>query len=382
MRPVRLHLDTSDYSAMYLAAPGTPPASVRDELREMAQGGRLEIGLSYHVVFELLKKAEPEFRDDRLARARLLTELCGRNAFPYPTDLGHGYDFSTEGLWVPRIDLEETEVERLVEEVVRAMAHHLHANRNERRVFSKRKNFTQWVRCDPERARRLAHELWPLRFGQTFAESGDLNRYILGEMTRSDANKKLWFYITDPVTVYKIWFEQYGRDDPIVDRRDQIASTFVVMLEELNAIQSEGADIHAKVAEAFAATGDDGLSPEGRDRLTRLKADLKTFRAQMSSPQDLYERVPRWRELFGDQSALVASQILYAFHREGRAIKPSDGIDFVHAIYLPHTDLWRGDKAFSDLLIKHGVNFNERVVPTLAELPGRIEAEIAKMREG
>jgi hypothetical protein len=35
MNPIRLHLDTSDYAAMYNALPGTIPARVRDELIEM-----------------------------------------------------------------------------------------------------------------------------------------------------------------------------------------------------------------------------------------------------------------------------------------------------------------------------------------------------------
>jgi hypothetical protein len=48
-------------------------------------------------------------------------------------------------------------------------------------------------------------------------------------------------------------------------------------------------------------------------------------------------------------------------------------------MYLPYTDLWRGDRAFSDLLIKHRVSFSERVVPTLVDLPDRIEAELAKL---
>ncbi len=51
----------------------------------------------------------------------------------------------------------------------------------------------------------------------------------------------------------------------------------------------------------------------------------------------------------------------------------------LHSLYLPYTDLWRGDKAFSDLLVKHKVDFSERVVPTLNQLPGRIEAEISKL---
>jgi hypothetical protein len=265
---------------------------------------------------------------------------------------------------------------------MQAMARHPELNRHERRALSKRKYFTRWVSSNPAKVMLLVQELWPLKFGRAFVEGGDLNRYLLGEMSRSDANRKLWFYITDPVTVYEVWFEQYGRDDPIAERRDRIASTFVLMLEQLQAVLNEGVNIQAKVNEAFAATGDDALSPAGRETLMKLRADLKDFRAEMSSAQELCERVPVWKELFGDQAALVAAQILYAFHREKRAIKRSDGIDFVHAMYLPYTDLWRGDKAFSDLLIKHGVNFSERVVPTLVDLPDRIEAEIAKLRAG
>jgi hypothetical protein len=67
MRAIRLHLDTSDYAAMYCAPPATPAAQVRDELIKMTASGRIEIGLSYHVVFELLQKAEPKFLDYRLA---------------------------------------------------------------------------------------------------------------------------------------------------------------------------------------------------------------------------------------------------------------------------------------------------------------------------
>src|SRR5450631_3434652 len=120
------------------------------------------------------------------------------------------------------------------------------------------------------------------------------------------------------------------------------------------------------------------LSPDGRSQLVQLRKNLKTFRKEISSPQQLCEDVPIWKKLFGNESALLSAEILYAFERDKRPIKPSDGIDFVHAIYLPHTDLWRGDRAFADLLIKHKVRFSERVVPTLLEVPARIEVELAK----
>ncbi|MGD0764263.1 MAG: hypothetical protein ABR929_13935 [Roseiarcus sp.] len=380
MRPIRLHLDTSDYAAMYRAEPGTMPARVRDELMEMVGGGRIEIGLSYHVFFELMRKAEPKHREDRLKRAGLLKELCGRNAFPYPTDLPHGPAFSTEGLWLPRIDIEEIEIERVVESMMRAIALHPEVTRHELRVLSKRKYFARWASDNPARFAQFAQQVWPLKFGTAFVESGDLRRYVSEEVTRNDANLKLRFDITDPVIAYEVWFERYGRDDPIAERRNNIASHLVLVLQEVQSMLGGAADLHARVKEAIALRGDDALSADGRERLLKLRADLKAFRAEITSPQELCERVPRWKELLGGQASLVAAQILFAFHREKRAIKQSDGIDFVHAMYLPYCDLWRGDKAFSDLLIKHRVNFCERAVPTLASVPERIEIEIGKLR--
>ncbi len=275
MRPIRLHLDTSDYAVMYRAAPGTMPARVRDELKEMARSGRIEIGLSYHVFFELMRKAEPEHREDRLERARLLTELCGRNAFPYPTDLGQGPAFSTEGLWLPRIDLEEIEIERVVENMMQAMARRSEVTRHELRVLLKRKYFTRWASDNPARFMRLAQEVWPLKFAAAFVESGELTRYVSGEITRSDANRKLQFDITDPLTAYQIWFERYGRDDPIADRRNNIANKFVVMLQELQGMLGGAVDLQARIKEAVAWRDDDALSADDRARLMRLKADLK-----------------------------------------------------------------------------------------------------------
>jgi hypothetical protein len=82
MRPIRLHLDTSDYAIMYRAAPGTPEARVRDELIGLKESGRIEIGMSYHVVFELLQKAEPRFRDDLVLGQSCSHSFVGRTHSP------------------------------------------------------------------------------------------------------------------------------------------------------------------------------------------------------------------------------------------------------------------------------------------------------------
>src|SRR5260370_31814596 len=95
----------------------------------MAALGKIQIGLSYHVVFELLQKAAPQYREDQLSRARLLVELCGKDAFPYPTDLGQGYRFSTDGLWIPCSELREFEVDNIVAHYADAVARELGLNR-------------------------------------------------------------------------------------------------------------------------------------------------------------------------------------------------------------------------------------------------------------
>jgi hypothetical protein len=379
MRPIRLHLDTSDYAAMYRAPPGTAAALVRDQLREMTESGRIEIGLSYHVVFELLQKADPKFRPDRLARAGLLKELCGQNAFPYPTDLGQGYSFSTEGLWVPRADLDEIEIERLVQNVMNTMANRPELNRHERRVISKRSHFVAWVRNNPSRSMQMLADQWPLLFGKEFEESGDFRRYILGEITRIEANKKVRFYITDPVAVYESWFENYGRDNPVPERRDQIANKFAAMIAELKEKLDETVALKMEIRKAIATTGENAPNAAQREAFMAFGRELETFRSEISSPEEISQH-PAWVRLFGREAAQISAQIFYGFYKEKKDIEPSDAIDFIHAMYLPHADLWRGDKAFSSLLIKNKVSFYERVVPTLSELPGRIKTELAKRR--
>jgi hypothetical protein len=139
---------------------------------------------------------------------------------------------------------------------------------------------------------------------------------------------------------------------------------------------AQEADVRAKIRAALTAKGDNALSAPAREKITALEREVKTFGSEIRSPQELTKNVPRWKELFGEKSGLIAAHILYAFHKEGRNIKNSDGIDLVHAMYLPHADLWRGDKAFSTLLINNRVDCCTRIVPSLVELPEKIETAL------
>jgi hypothetical protein len=363
---------------MNTAASGTEAARIREHLKGLAAVGQVEIGLSYHIVFELLQKADPEYREDRLARARLLKELCGQNAFAYGRDLGKGYVFSKQGIWVPRWALDEFEIERLVRDLLQNLSRDQRLTREQRRRLSKRKHFEAYVRSDLTVLKLMPGKMWPLPFGRELAESGDLRRYILGEISREDANRKLWVHLTDPVMFYQTWFERQGRGNPLEATGDRLARLLMELLEKHRAMLGEQSGLRAEVKKALAAKGEDALGAEDRTMLLQLQRDLKTFRDEIMSPDDLNNRVPAWRELFGEKSARVATQILFALPHYKPRLERSDAIDFAHAMYLPHTDLWRGDRGFSNLLIRNKVDCWERVVPALADLPARIEAERMK----
>jgi hypothetical protein len=117
-------------------------------------------------------------------------------------------------------------------------------------------------------------------------------------------------------------------------------------------------------------------NPEARAKFLQLQHDVRMERSMILSPRLLTEHTPGgWTKLVGENSALIAAQIMYAFYKEKRQMKRSDAIDIIHAMYLPYTDLWQGDKAFSDLLIKHKVDCSGRVVPSLNDLLSRIDTE-------
>lgn len=63
-----------------------------------------------------------------------------------------------------------------------------------------------------------------------------------------------------------------------------------------------------------------------------------------------------------------------------RNIKKSDGGDFLHALFLPYCDIWRGDTYISNLIITNKIcdNFNTKVCKKLVDLPDLID-ELLKL---
>jgi hypothetical protein len=256
---------------------------------------------------------------------------------------------------------------------MRTVVHNL--ARRERRALSRRKNFIKWIRDNPSRLGELIEaQPWSLPLRQKFINPGGLKRYIFGETTRDQANRELLSCVVDPVTMYETWFEHFDGENPLVAISEQLTGKIVTMLTDLR--QQVDVNIPELLIQIKKEIAVHKNNPEARAKFVQLDREVRKERSIILSPQQLTEHTPGgWTKLVGEKSALIAAQILYAFYKEKRQMKRSDAIDIIHAMYLPYTDLWRGDRAFSDLLIKHKVDCSERVVPSLSELPSRIDAE-------
>jgi hypothetical protein len=363
---------------MYCSEPGTPATRTREKLRDFVLNNAIEIGFSFQIVFELLQKAVPQYRDDRLARAKFLKELCGTNAFPSPDDLGKGRRFSHNGVWFPEDFLEIMRADEIAPKVMQRILLDLRLRRNDRRTLSKPKTFAKCIRSDPARLNLFTACVLRLPFPPELAASGDLLQYLAGEITLTEANFRLRSYYGDPEAIYRMWFDRYDRENPVGLLRDELSESLLDMFQQARKMLD---DPLTELKERIRTLSEIAATREEREQVRELRGRVSQFATEIHSPRWLLERSPGLLNNFGSESAMVAAGALVGLYLENRELKRSDAIDLLHATYLPDTDLWRGDRAFSHLLLKYKVKYNERVVSTLDNLIPRIEDELVKRRE-
>ncbi|WP_207263249.1 hypothetical protein [Desulfovibrio sp. Huiquan2017] len=130
-----------------------------------------------------------------------------------------------------------------------------------------------------------------------------------------------------------------------------------------------------------AMGGKNTLQSSFHELSSNLHKILEDLYSQATSqdlqPGSIRQSTPRLQKMFPD----YFFNIFEAFIRKnfrGCHFQKSDGADIFHALYLPHSDLWRTDAHFASLLKAQKVPFHERIVPKLKDFPKRIEELLAK----
>lgn len=200
---------------------------------------------------------------------------------------------------------------------------------------------------------------------------------LKGAITPEQASRRLFEAIAEPVAFVSIYFEKIETDRLLPEWISGLSRKLDTRITEfrdalLPSINAPNERIHLEkllgewpeelrtMALRIANENDlaeFGISVELRDRLLQSPP----FAASVPAAKTLSAIIPQYiRQILG----FLGSQ---------SSIERSFGGDIIHALYLPHVDLWRGDRRFSNIVQNVLPELKDSVIPTLKELPSAID---------
>lgn len=374
--PIKVYLDTQDYYKLYKNR--TPEfENIYQYLQQKADTGEVEFAFSLPIISEFIQEYKPEFKKDRVERARLIKSLCKHNCFRSFDRIEKEGAFSNEGAWFPNVgdilDIEKMKT-TVFESLMEAAAG---SNRKAKRALNSKyarnplKLFDEFPQLAG--ASNLIYSEIGIPVSKKFVEENMLIKYMAGKLSKEVVEKEFLVTISDPELFLVAWFEHGGKG-----KLFDMISNFNKSLENIVS-KCRNASLMAKEARRSRKEFEQSVKKAGLeelfgDQIRELKAEPLIFpeitREWILSHVDEEKFRANFTESFLDAFVAYLRQNM----KSTNSTKESDGADLFHAAYLPYCDLWRGDKAFSNTLIQENFVHKSKIVPLLTELPTRIEA--------
>ncbi|PMZ92295.1 MULTISPECIES: hypothetical protein [unclassified Pseudomonas] len=384
-KPTLIYLDSCDYSAL------SKPQLVESEAQQLAtlkalklSGGALFVFSGAHI--SEMSPLDQQHSKAAVERTNLLVELCGRNTVisfdrlmkaelsrlvarsPQPVDV-----FDRNGEWFPDMGslmspLDEIDVAGKMQQEMDKHA----LNRKMRRMLkagttNKRGNF----RSDLEQ-----------RFGQMdYSELTDkvpmrprdftvLKNYVLGRATREEADKAFLESLRDPSYMAQWFIHHHHQLGSIVEWVRRPARQLLESCEEtLTELREQLAELpesdRAAVMKGVSGTHWAKLKKQGMiDIVNRLLKLLLPGASACDDTTAIEEYCPG---IFICISTFYDS-LQNSFAERPRAMKASDFVDIIHALYVPYVSYFRADKYMCSVIQPLTKRFGTQVVASPAKL--------------
>lgn len=368
--PLKVYLDTQDYSALYK---GRVP-DIYDFLLKKVASKEIEVCFSYPLIAELLTDADPSHKEDRIARAKCIKSLCGKNTFRFIDRIKFHGAFSADGDWMPSMGrvlsldgLSDTFLDEMLRNFPTANRKQVNALKNKRaikRLIKENPNIFYKKPIDPQ--------TFPIPVSKKFLEEHMLLKYLEGELPRHVAEKEFLECFTNIEFLVETLFHYAGKSNLLFDNvrsAGESIKVFILKLREASlAISTQKRSIKSLEAQIRK----DGNWNLVGDDIKEIK--LSAYKIPTIDRDWINKTIGEKSKLRTFPDSFFDSLIAYinAHLKQSQEMKGSDIVDIMHSVYIPYADLWRGDKAFSDLLMKEKLPHKEKIVPTLASLPQRI----------
>lgn len=375
-RPL-IYLDSSDYLDFSATNCPSPKKEVHRYLLEKVQLDEIDIAFSFFIVGEVLREFNLKHFDNRLVRAQTVMALTKGLTFRHPI-IDPQAPLSTEGIWFPDVSLPDffspQNLNNRIRAEIEAALKEKGAPRAERRCALSRANLRRQLQNLPDKPESFSSSMPRLDVPFEVIEKNTFRDLALGRISTDQAEKTFQQLLTN----LELMVRAMSYTDDQYSIRTFVSEVYAHVDHALNNLEklfSEASEKVKSTTELYRKLKRENL------RDTEVLRQAKEIRR-------ISER--NFLEIFGNIFSSAASaeytfpnQIAAAYVqsqlRPQQTRQSSDVVDIFHASYLPYCNLWRGDGTFSQTLIDADVDHNAKIVPSILDLPNRIEALLKKM---
>ncbi|MCF1468684.1 hypothetical protein FS764_17405 [Agrobacterium vitis] len=392
--PPVVYLDTQDYSRFGDVLRGKS-ANGEDEalfleLERRKRNGDVVFPVSMPILAELLQY-HPEYRETTLRKAEAVERLCGSWALAYPSrliafelasavlkDETTAPILSDDRYWYPNSSDSLEEFAKQFQGGVSKKIAELPSpqNRKERRARKK-----QLSKFDPSLAVRLAVPEIAEKFGiPAGAVQASVVAFLEGRLTSAQASRKLFEAICEPSTFVQVYFERIESQRTLPlwlgDMGRKLKSDLDILQSEVQPYVHDAAmrqEMWQLLRSRSLDLGHD-IAQLGRDGIDEFGATTAEAENLLSNYEALTE-VPSYNVI----SKIVIGYVSHVLGLQGDVAKVerSFGGDLIHSLYLPHVNLWRGDRRFSDVVRRALPQYSKKIVAAPSDLLTAIERLLA-----
>ncbi|WP_299391351.1 hypothetical protein [Pelagibius sp.] len=344
---------------------------MKEYLKEQSARGTIEVGFSWPIISELIQDFDEEHRHSRVRRAEVLKEVCGTNAFCHPTEFHQGPVFSYDGYWFPNIQgsFDIRTVEAVWIKQIGANKQ-LIPNRSQRNALKNVKHRRRALRQIPQLADLTKADLGLMPLTDKFVKGQYLFRFMVGEISEAEANRELLKIVTDPVLYIVSWFDMAGKTNTFTK---EMHSASAAMEEKFVALRLQAERARESIEDMKAIERDMYREKMPLDIIRGHKQIRSKLSKKLEIEQVIKPDADLWQILGHHTYEVFIAYVKERLDPSGMKSRRSDFADILHAAYIPHCDLWRGDSPFANMLIKRSISLSDRIVPKLTDLPNRIE---------
>lgn len=322
---LHIYLDTSDYVRLYQSK-SCDDKAILSYLKEKIEKKDIAICFSCINIFEFLQPYEPDFFEERLSRAKFMKEICLSNCFKYITDIKTEREiFSADGIWFPVENIRTMCVENLVQKLIENIYKKTKIRLSIKKLYSIMSNTD------------IDYTELTYVFPKNMIESGMLTRHFSGKVSKSIINAQLLKSISDIELFFINAFDKYACGDMFFRPLQNISKSIHTLFSTIN--------------------------------LLNIRHDADSFKAIFRENSN--QLLLLFPEYFIE---IITSFLIFNLKNNNNAkLQPSDAGDILNALYIPYSDLWRGDKHFSNILIREKIKHADRIVDNLKDLPKRLD---------